>query len=109
MGRRRDGVLAATVLLPSAAAVVVLDAPVTPVAVVAGGAGALAVEALLSARAARVRAVWERPDVQLVAVVAGLCLAAAGVALVGPVVATVLAAGLVAYLALLAVLTVLGR
>jgi hypothetical protein len=109
MGRRRDASLALAVALPAVAAVVVLDAPVTPVALVAGAAGALAVEALLSARASRVRAVWERPGVQLVAVVAGLALAAVGVSLAGPVAATVLAAGLLTYLVFLAVLTALGR
>lgn len=111
MGRRRDALLALVVLLPAAAAVVALDAPVTPFPV-AVGAAALALEALLSLRAARVRAVWERPAVQATAVALGIGLLAVAASLLGPAAATVLAAGLCAYLLLLAAVTLrdaLGR
>lgn len=112
MGRRRDALLALVVLLPAAAAVVALDAPVTPFPVAVGAAGALALEALLSLRAARVRAVWERPAVQATAVALGIGLLAVAASLLGPAAATVLAAGLCAYLLLLAAVTLrdaLGR
>jgi hypothetical protein len=105
MGRRRDALLALAVLLPAAAAVVALDAPVTLLPVAVGAGGSLALEALLSLRAAHVRAVWERPAVQAAAVVLGLVLSALAVLRFGPVAATTLTAGLCAYLLLLAAVT----
>ena len=80
-------------------------------AVALGAGGAFALEALLSLRATRVRAVWERPAVQAAAVVVGLLGCAVAVVLL-PVAATVFASGLCAYLLLLAAMTlfdVLGR
>lgn len=105
MGRRRDALLSLAVLLPAASAAVALDAPVTLPAVVVGAGGALALEALLSLRAARVRAVWERSAVQAAAVLLGVAAAALAVAALGPVAATVLVAGLCAYLAVLTAVT----
>ncbi|MDS0293171.1 hypothetical protein [Halogeometricum luteum] len=105
MGRRRDALLALVVLVPVAAAIVALDAPVTPLPVAVGAGGSLALEALLSLRAARVRAVWERPAVQAAALVLGGGLSVLAVLRFGPAAATALAAGLCAYLLVLAVAT----
>ena len=105
MGRRRDALLALAVLVPAAGAVVALDAPVTPLPVAVGAGGALALEALLSLRAARVRAVWARPTVQAAAAVLGVGLSALAVLRFGPVAATALVAGLCAYLLVLAAVT----
>ncbi|ADQ67669.1 hypothetical protein C499_17904 [Halogeometricum borinquense DSM 11551] len=109
MSRRRDAIATLAVLIPTLATVVVCNSPVTPFAVGAGAAGALAIEALLSLRATRVRREWERPAVQLASVAVGLVVAAVGVAVLGPLAATVLAAGLCTYLGFLVALTLLGR
>lgn len=104
MGRRRDAALALAVLTPTLAAGVALGAPLAADAVVVGAGGALATEWLLARDAARVRARWERPPVQAGAVVVGLALTGIAWTVVGAWALTAVAAGLVAYLALLGVL-----
>jgi hypothetical protein len=66
----------------------------------------LALEALLSLDAPRVRRAWDRPVVRAGAALATLAAAVVGVVLVGPVAVTVLVAGLAAYLALLAAVSI---
>ena len=107
--RRRDAVLAAAVLAPAVLAAVWLDAPLSPAAVGAGTVGTLALEALLSVRADRVRTVWARPVVQVGSVVCVVAAAAAGIVLVGTAALTALVSGLATYLLLLAVVAVADR
>lgn len=102
MGRRRDALLTALVLGPLLAAGALLDAPADPFAAAVGAAGTLGLEALLSMDAPRVRRAWDRPSVQVGAVVAAFVVAVVGVARVGPVAVTVLLAGLGTYLLVLA-------
>ena len=109
MGRRRDAALAALVLVPAAVVAAWYGAPASPVAAVAGAAGTLALEAVLTVRADRVRAVWSHPAVQVGSVVAVCVGTAAGVALVGPAALTALVSGITTYLLLLASAAVADR
>ncbi|MFC6825997.1 hypothetical protein [Halopelagius fulvigenes] len=101
MGRRRDALLAVLVSIPLVGAGVLLDAPADPLAATLGAAGALVLEGLLSFDAPRVRRAWDRPAVQIGAVLAAFVAAAVGVARVGPVAVTVVVAGLATYLLVL--------
>lgn len=101
MGRRRDALLTAVVLVPLLVAGVFLGAPADPVAAVAGAAATLVLEGLLALDAPRVRRAWDRPAVQSAAVVAAFVAAALGVAAVGPVAVTALLAALGTYLLVL--------
>lgn len=105
MGRRRDALVTAVVLVPLLAAGVLLRAPADPVAAVVGAAGTLVLEGLLSLDAPRVRRAWDRPVVQTAAVVAAFVAAALGVAAVGPAAVTTLVAALGTYLLFLAVVS----
>lgn len=101
MGRRRDALSTLAVLCPLLGAGVVVSAPADPLAAVVGAAGTLTLEGLLSLDAPRVRRAWDRPVVQVAAVVVAFVAAALGVVLVGPVAVTVLVAALVTYLLVL--------
>lgn len=98
---RRDAALTVVVLAVVVSAAVVLGAPVSPLALVAGAGATVVAELLLSLRAARVRRVWVDPRVQVTAVVTatvgGVALAlAAGLWLL-----TALVAALLTYLVVL--------
>ena len=108
MGRRRDAALALVVLVPVVGAGIALGAPLDPVAATLGAAGALVLELALSRRRSAVRRVWERRVVRAGSVVAALTTATV-LAVVVPRASTVLAGGLVAYLALLGTLSARDR
>jgi hypothetical protein len=98
---RRDAALTLLVLVPTAVAAVVVDAPFAPVPLALGAVGAVVLELLLSLRAARVRALWSERRVQAVAVVVAI---GGGIVLgvvTGPWVLVTLVGGLCAYLAVL--------
>ncbi|MFB6168016.1 MAG: hypothetical protein ABEJ43_04140 [Haloferacaceae archaeon] len=101
---RRDAALALAVLVPVVWAGAALGAPLDPVAAAVGAAGALLLELALTRRRTAVRRVWERPAVQAGCVAGALAGAAVLVRAAGPLVLTVLAGGLVAYLAVLVAL-----
>ena len=107
--RRRDAALAAAILAPAVVATSWLDASLSPAAVGAGVAGTLTLEALLSARADRVWAVWSNPAVRVGSAVCVAAVAAAGVALIGAAALTALVSGLMTYLLLLAFVTAADR
>jgi hypothetical protein len=109
MGRRRDALLTLAVIAALVALGVVVDAPVDVAALVAGGFGALLLEALLTRDAQRVRRVWDRPAVQAGSVLAAFALAGGGVLLLGPVAVTILVGGLSAYLLVLGAVSALDR
>lgn len=102
MSRRRDAALAGGVLSVVVAGGVAVDAGASPGAFALGALGAVVLEVVASARAARVRAAWRRRSVRALAVaVAALAVAAAAV--VAPDAGlNALAGGLIAYLVLLA-------
>ena len=101
MGRRTDAALAAVTLAGASVAAAAANAPVDPAAILAGAAGAIALEGLLSLDASRVRRLWTRPAVKLVAVALTAFGGAAGTVVLGPAALTALCAGLAAYLLLL--------
>lgn len=105
MSRRRDATLAAVVLVP----VFTVGGPLDPIAAGAGAVGALTLEVAFSRRRTLVRRVWERRIVQALAVVGTLVCGAVLTRVVGGQVPSVLAGGLVAYLALLGALSVRDR
>jgi len=109
VSRRLDAALALSVLLPVLAAGTTFGAPADPLAVAVGVGGALLGEAALSWRRALVRRVWERRAVQAGAATLALGGGAVGTLAVGTRALTALAAGLTAYLGLLAVVTVHER
>lgn len=96
-----DGVLAAAALCCVLLVAAALAVPASPSALAAGVGGAVAVEYVLGRRRRAVRSAWERRPVKAAtgaAFVVALALAAA----VAPVALSLLAGGLVGYLALLA-------
>jgi len=98
----RDAALAAVVLAVVAAAGALTGTSLAPGAAVAGAAGAVALELLASRRAVAVRRVWSRPPVRVLAVAAAVAVVAA-VAVRAPTLGlNALAGGLLAYLALVA-------
>ncbi len=109
VSRRRDAALALSVLLPVLAVGTTFGAPADPLAAAVGVGGALLGEAALSWRRALVRRVWERRAVQAGAATLALGGGAVGTLTVGTRALTALAAGLTAYLGLLAVVTVHER
>ncbi|EMA00195.1 hypothetical protein [Haloferax denitrificans] len=109
MTRRRDAALAGSVLVPVAAAAVLLRTPVTPEPVFVGVVGALALELALSVRASSVRRLWERRGVRVASVALAIVGTALGVAILGPASLLVVAAGLSTYLLLLAVVELRSR
>jgi len=106
MSCRRDGALAGAVLAAFLFASVSVEASLSTPFFLAGVLGTIVFE-LLAARAYdRVRACWDRPIVQVTALVAGVAIAAVGAQTVP---SRVLSAGigaLVAYLALISVVHV---
>jgi CDP-diacylglycerol--glycerol-3-phosphate 3-phosphatidyltransferase len=109
VSRRRDAALTLAVLVPVVSAAATLGAPIDPLTVGIGAGGALLFEAALCRRRAAVRRAWRRRDVQVGATTLALGGGAVGTLTVGTRALTALAAGLVAYLGLLAVVTVRDR
>jgi hypothetical protein len=99
--RRRDAALALAVSVPLALRRWALGGGLEPTAVLAGVAGALTLEWVLSLDASRVRRVWEHRAVQAAAVAATAVGVALGVVAVGPWALTAVLAGLCAYLLVL--------
>jgi len=97
-----DALAAAGVLAVVAVAGVAVDVALAPLAVLAGAAGAVALELLASARAAPVRTLWGRPGVRVLAVAVAVALVAVAAVAVPDWGLNALAGGLLAYLALLA-------
>jgi hypothetical protein len=97
-----DAVLAAAALAATLLAVVVVGAPARPPALAAGAAGALVAEFALRHHQDAVRAAWGRPAVKAAAVGAFLAALVGAVLLAPSAGLSVLAGGLVGYLALLA-------
>ena len=105
MGRRRDGALAAVALAVFLLAFALAGATLSLPSFLVGALATVVFEALATRAYDRVRAWWDRPAVQAVTLAVGILIAAVG-ALVAP--SRVLSAGigaLVAYLALLALVT----
>ncbi|QOS11306.1 uncharacterized protein HfgLR_05815 [Haloferax gibbonsii] len=109
MSRRRDAALAGALLVPIAAAAVLLRTPVTPGPVLVGVVGALALEAALSLRASSVRALWERRTVQAASVAVAVVGTALGAVVFGRATLLAVAAGLSTYLFLLAAVELRSR
>ncbi|WP_148413335.1 hypothetical protein [Haloferax sp. KTX1] len=109
MTRRRDAALAGSVLVPVAAAAVLLRPPVTAEPVFVGVVGALALEIALSVRASAVRRLWERRGVRVASVALAVVGTALGVAAFGPASLLAATAGLSTYLLLLAVVELGSR
>jgi len=102
VSRRRDAALAIAVLVPVAAAVVLLGTPMTPEPVFVGVAGALALEIALSVRASAVRRLWARRTVRAASVAVAVVGSSLGVVVFGQASLLAVAAGLSTYLLLLA-------
>jgi len=103
MGLRRDGALATAVLFVAVALVVSLETPLSPPALLAGGAGTLAFELLASRDPEAVRRHWERPGVQTGAVAVALGTIAVGAFVAPSSVLSVFVGMLGTYLAFLSV------
>jgi hypothetical protein len=108
VGRRHDAVLALAVLVPALAGALAL-APPAPGPLAAGAVVALLAEAATLRVRERVRRLWERAAVQVLATVALAAAATAGVVLVGAAAAWAVVGGLLAYLGVLATVAALAR
>lgn len=98
----RDAALAAVVLAVVVVAAAVTATPVAPGAAAVGAVAAVALELLASRRAAAVQRLWSRPAVRLLAVAAAFA-GVVAVAVLAPVLGlNALAGGLLAYVALVA-------
>lgn len=97
-----DGGLAAAGLVAVLAAAALVDVEGHPAALAAGVAGALVVEAVLQWRRAMVRRAWARREVKAATVGVFLAIVALSAAVAPATGLSLLAGGLVAYLALLA-------
>ncbi|KAB1188795.1 MULTISPECIES: hypothetical protein [Haloferax] len=102
MSRRRDAALALVVTVPVVVGVAILRPQATPSLVLLGVFGTLALEAALLRWQSRVRAVWERPRIQVVTVVATLTVVALAVEAVGANILVIVLSALATYLLLLA-------
>lgn len=105
MGIRTDAALAVLALLAFGIAFRVADASVSVPALLLGSGGTIAFEIVAYRRVETVRRVWERPAVQLAALLGAIAIAATG-AIVAP--AIVLSAGIGALIAYFVVLSVVS-
>lgn len=106
MGLRTDAGLAVVALLAFGIAFRTADASLSAPALALGGAGTIGFEIVAYSHVETVRRVWERPAVQLATLAGAIAIAAAG-AVVAP--SVVLSAGigsLVAYFAVLSLVSV---
>ncbi|WP_440763474.1 hypothetical protein [Natronorubrum sp. DTA7] len=101
MGARTDAALTILVLAAVGIALVLVDAPLSPLALALGGLGTIAFELVAARDVATVREYWERPVVQAVSVVLALIVVAVGASIAPTVVLSLFCGGAITYLAFL--------